>query len=59
MQYSELASGDEKALRNYGRQYLSNPVVFAFSFIHAGRRMVDYYMTWRGKVVSFDSSCPS
>jgi len=46
----ELASGDEKALRDYGRQYLSNPVVFAFSFIHAGRRMVDYYMTWRGKV---------
>jgi len=56
---SELASGDEKALRDYGRQYLSHPVVFAFSFIHAGRRMVDYYMTWRGKVVSFDSSCPS
>lgn len=26
------------------------PVVFAFTVQDAGRKVVDYYMTWRGKV---------
>jgi hypothetical protein len=30
----------------------SNPVVFAVCVVEAGRKLVDYYMTWRGMVVS-------
>ncbi|PFH46396.1 hypothetical protein AMATHDRAFT_69969 [Amanita thiersii Skay4041] len=29
---------------------LNNPVVFAIRITDAGRKVVDYYMTWRGKI---------
>lgn len=31
---------------------MSTPVVFAVTITDAGRRLVDYYLTWRGQTVS-------
>lgn len=33
------------------KKMLSNPVVFAVCVVEAGRKFVDYYMTWRGMAV--------
>ncbi|KAF8640563.1 hypothetical protein AX17_000225 [Amanita inopinata Kibby_2008] len=43
-------SEKERSPAGDGHQYLSNPVVFAITFLDAGRKVVDYYMTWRGKM---------
>ena len=31
---------------------MSTPVVFAVTVTDAGRRLVDYYLSWRGQTVS-------
>lgn len=33
------------------KKNMEDPVVFGVCVLEAGRRVVDYYMTWRGKVV--------
>jgi hypothetical protein len=33
------------------KKSLEDPVVFAVCVVEAGRKVVDYYMTWRGKLV--------
>ena len=35
-----------------GHLYPLGPVVFAITLLDTGRKVVDYYMTWRGKIVS-------
>jgi hypothetical protein len=41
------------------KKSLEDPVVFAVCALEAGRRVVDYYMTWRGKVMCYPSLCHS
>lgn len=41
-------SGEEK---ERSKQIMDSPVVFGVCVVAAGRRVVDYYMTWRGKTV--------
>jgi len=43
-----LRSGEEK---ERSKQIMDSPVVFGVCVVAAGRRVVDYYMTWRGKTV--------
>lgn len=43
-----LRSGEEK---ERSKQIMNSPVVFGVCVVAAGRRVVDYYMTWRGKTV--------
>lgn len=43
-----LRSGEEK---ERSKQIMNGPVVFGVCVVAAGRRVVDYYMTWRGKTV--------
>lgn len=33
------------------KKIFANPVVFAVCVVEAGRKVLDYYMTWRGKTV--------
>jgi hypothetical protein len=35
-----------------GSEETSPPVVFAVTVTDAGRKLVDYYLTWRGETVS-------
>ena len=42
-----LRSGEKER----SKQIMDSPVVFGVCVVAAGRRVVDYYMTWRGKTV--------
>ncbi|KAM6498843.1 hypothetical protein JOM56_006791 [Amanita muscaria] len=45
------ASADlEKSITVKGDPHSSGPLVFAITLLDTGRRVVDYYMTWRGKL---------
>jgi len=49
---SGLRSGEEKERLE---QIMDSPVVFGICVLAAGRRVVDYYMTWRGETVCVSS----
>jgi hypothetical protein len=49
--YREELFKSEKDKEEFKKMF-SNPVVFAVCVVEAGRKLVDYYMTWRGMVVS-------
>lgn len=49
---SGLRSGEEKEKLE---QIMDSPVVFGICVLAAGRRVVDYYMTWRGETVCVSS----